>query len=125
MSHPKVHGIHDLIVHDYGRPPHDHPASGSSGDEDVFQLHDMIDHIERELDQKLGCEAVIHMDPIETNNAAIAQMQQQVEQKVLEIDRRITIHDFRLINCDTYTSIAFDAVIPYGMRIRPEDLKKN
>lgn len=125
MSHPKVHGIHDLIVHDYG------PGRRMitlhlevPGDEDVFQLHDMIDHIERELDQKLGCEAVIHMDPIETNNAAIAQMQQQVEQKVLEIDRRITIHDFRLINCDTHTSIAFDAVIPYGMRIRPEDLKE-
>lgn len=47
-----------------------------------------------------------------------------MEQKVLEIDRRITIHDFRLINCDTHTSIAFDAVIPYGMRIRPEDLKE-
>ena len=125
MSHPKVHGIHDLIVHDYG------PGRRMitlhlevPGDEDVFQLHDMIDHIERELDQKLGCEAVIHTDPIETNNAAIAQMQQQVEQKVLEIDRRITIHDFRLINCDTHTSIAFDAVIPYGMRIRPEDLKE-
>ena len=125
MSHPKVHGIHDLIVHDYG------PGRRMitlhlevPGDEDVFQLHDMIDHIERELDQKLGCEAVIHMDPIETNNAAIAQMKQQVEQKVLEIDRRITIHDFRLINCDTHTSIAFDAVIPYGMRIRPEDLKE-
>ena len=109
MSHPKVHGIHDLIVHDYG------PGRRMitlhlevPGDEDVFQLHDMIDHIERELDQKLGCEAVIHMDPIETNNAAIAQMKQQVEQKVLEIDRRITIHDFRLINCDTHTGIAVD-----------------
>ena len=125
MANKAVCGIHDLVVHDYG------PGRRMitlhlevPGDEDVFQLHDMIDHIERELDQKLGCEAVIHMDPIETNNAAIAQMQQQVEQKVLEIDRRITIHDFRLINCDTHTSIAFDAVIPYGMRIRPEDLKK-
>lgn len=65
MSHPKVHGIHDLIVHDYG------PGRRMitlhlevPGDEDVFQLHDMIDHIERELDQKLGCEAVIHMDPV-------------------------------------------------------------
>ena len=43
MSHPKVHGIHDLIVHDYG------PGRRMitlhlevPGDEDVFQLLSLI-----------------------------------------------------------------------------------
>ena len=78
----------------------------------------MIDHIERELDQKLGCEAVIHMDPIETNNAAIAQMQQQVEQKVLEIDRRITIHDFRPFNVINHVMELKDIFIPRNFQMQ-------
>ena len=31
------------------------------GNSDIFQIHDVIDRIEKELNQKLGCEAVIHM----------------------------------------------------------------
>lgn len=124
LSHPKVQGMHDLAVHDYG--PERRMISLHAevpGNEDVFSLHDLIDHIERELDEKLGVEAVIHLDPVETDNEQIARMRALTEQKIHEIDRRITIHDFRLISCEEHTSIAFDAVIPYEMRIAPDALK--
>ena len=124
MEHPTVQGIHDLVVHDYG------PGRCMislhvevPGNENVFLLHDMIDNIERELDSQLGCEAVIHMDPIETDNAEIKRMHDLVEQKVKEINEKITIHDFRMVTGDTHTNLIFDAVIPYKTKGTPEALQ--
>lgn len=124
MEHPTVQGIHDLVVHDYG------PGRCMislhvevPGNENVFLLHDMIDNIERELDSQLGCEAVIHMDPIETDNAEIKRIHDLVEQKVKEINEKITIHDFRMVTGDTHTNLIFDAVIPYKTKGTPEALQ--
>lgn len=64
MSHPEIVGMHDLIVHDYGPGRIMVSLHGEvQGDGDIFALHDKIDLIERELSEKLGCEATIHMDP--------------------------------------------------------------
>jgi len=75
LSHTMIEGIHDLIVHDYG------PGrcmislhAEVPGNQDIFHLHDEIDCIERELKDKLQCDAVIHMDPIETDNEEIMHM---------------------------------------------------
>ena len=69
-SHPYVVGIHDLVVHDYG-PGRlmislhaEVPADG-----DLLKIHDSIDNAEKELNHALCCEAVIHMDPVETDDA--------------------------------------------------------
>ena len=62
-----IEGIHDLIVHDYG--PGRMMISLHAevpADADLLATHDMIDNIEKELREKLGCDAVIHMDPIVT-----------------------------------------------------------
>lgn len=62
-------GIHDLIVHDYGPGRKmvtlhaEVPADG-----DILEVHDVIDNVENELREKLGCEATIHMDPIVTSD---------------------------------------------------------
>lgn len=69
MQHEEVLGIHDMAVHDYG------PGrvmvslhAEVSGDGNIYELHDLIDQIERELKEKLHCETVIHMDPIDVGN---------------------------------------------------------
>ena len=56
MSHPEICGIHDLIVHDYGPGRKmvtlhaEVPADG-----DILEVHDVIDNVENELREKLGC----------------------------------------------------------------------
>ena len=64
MSHPEICGIHHLIVHDYGPGRKmvtlhaEVPADG-----DILEVHDVIDNVENELREKLGCEATIHPGP--------------------------------------------------------------
>lgn len=124
MSHEEVSGIHDLIVHDYGPGRLMISLHGEvAGDGDIFKLHDAIDRIENELNTKLGCEAVIHMDPIVVNDEQVIRMREQIEEKIKAISPEISIHDFRLIKGPTHTNVIFDAVVPFKFTLSDEEVK--
>ena len=125
MSHEEIVGIHDLIVHDYGPGRMIISLHGEvSGDEDVFVLHDVIDCIERELADKLNCEAVIHMDPIVMNDELVNETKAQVEKIVKEIDEELSIHDFRMVIGKTHTNVIFDILVPYGLKMEDSEIKQ-
>lgn len=124
MSHSEVVNMHDLVVHDYG-PGRvmislhaEVPGSG-----DIYALHDAIDTIEYELREKLGCMAVIHMDPISTDDNKVNAMRCAVSAAAKEIDGRITVHDFRIVDGPTHTNIIFDAVVPNDLQYEDDEIK--
>lgn len=125
MEHDMVQGIHDLVVHDYG-PGRQMISLHAEvpGDQDIYEIHDLIDRIERELNEKLLCEAVIHMDPIETDNMEVARMRDLIAEKIKQIDSRMTIHDFRMVTGNTHTNLIFDAVVPYELKLGAEEVKR-
>ena len=125
MAHPAIIGIHDLIVHDYGpgRVMISLHAEVSSN-ENVMDLHDEIDNVERELGDKLHCEAVIHMDPVVTDDGVTQQTRDKLTQLIHLIDEGISIHDFRMVAGPTHTNVIFDAVVPFGFRMSDADVKK-
>ena len=122
LSHPQVVGIHDLVVHDYGPGRQmvslhaEVPASG-----DILQLHDVIDNIERELHEKLHVQAVIHMDPIVTDDETVDALRRQVAELVRQVEPRMTVHDLRVIRGTTHTNLVFDAVLPLDAAITPAE----
>lgn len=69
LSHDKVLGIHDLLVHDYG--PGQCYASvhaEMSASEDPVASHEIIDHIEKETLERMNIHLVIHFDPVVTES---------------------------------------------------------
>lgn len=124
MQHEEVLGIHDMAVHDYG------PGrvmvslhAEVSGDGNIYELHDLIDRIERELKEKLHCETVIHMDPIDVGNEKTVEMKEEMVKIVKAIDERLTIHDFRMVMGTTHHNMIFDVVIPADFKLSQEELK--
>ena len=124
MQHEEVLGIHDMAVHDYG------PGrvmvslhAEVSGDGNIYELHDLIDRIERELKEKLHCETVIHMDPIDVGNEKTVEMKEEMVKLVKAIDERLTIHDFRMVTGTTHHTMIFDVVIPADFKLSQEELK--
>ena len=113
--YPDVVGIHDLAVHDYGAGRvmiSLHAEVPSSGD--IMALHDVIDTIERDLQDELNCSAVIHMDPISTDDQLITSTRELLKKRIHEaISPDISIHDFRMVPGPTHTNVIFDAVVPY------------
>lgn len=124
LSHPEVMNVHDLIVHDYG--PGRLMVSLHAevpGDGDIYALHDAIDTIEYELESKLGCAAVIHMDPISPDGTKTAHMRDELAEAVKAIDPRLSIHDFRIVDGPTHTNVIFDAVLPNESALTEDEAK--
>ena len=125
MAHKEISGIHDLVVHDYG-PGRvmislhaEVPATGS-----VMTIHDAIDNIEQELHRKLGCEAVIHMDPIATDDSTTVVLRNKITELAHCIDPALSIHDFRMVPGPTHTNVIFDCVRPHDLPMTDADLKR-
>lgn len=118
LSHSEVLGIHDLIVHNYG-PGRImislHAEVSASGD--ILFLHDMIDNIERQLQKELQCSAVIHMDPIVTDDAETSRLKEMMTAIVKEMSPSLCLHDFRIVKGPTHTNIIFDVLVPYHFKM--------
>lgn len=125
LSHQPILGVHDIIVHDYGpgrRMISLHAEVPARGE--LLELHSQIDHVERELRERLGCEAVIHMDPVATDDGVTQQLRRRVEELVRCIDNEITIHDFRLTRKGKQTDLVFDAAVPFHFRLSDQEVEE-
>ncbi|MFA9381799.1 MAG: cation diffusion facilitator family transporter, partial [Acetanaerobacterium sp.] len=110
-----VLGMHDLMVHSYG------PGSCFASvhvevdaKEDILKSHDMIDNIEREVNERLGIQLVIHHDPVVTDDPESNELHEFVSGVVAGIDNGVGMHDFRLVRGPTHTNLIFDVVVPCG-----------
>lgn len=113
LEHSLVYGVHDLIVHDYGpgrRMISLHAEVAVDGD--IQDIHEQIDHIEHELQEKLNCSATIHMDPIVTDDKEVLEMKAKVEAMVQSLDEAFSMHDFRMVKGPTRTNLIFDVEVP-------------
>ena len=125
MAHPEVLNVHDLVVHDYG--PGRLMVSLHAevpGDGDIYELHDAIDTAEYELQRELGCNAVIHMDPVSTDDSKTGRMRDELSEAVDGLGYGITIHDFRIVDGPTHTNVIFDAVLPNDSPLTEDEAKK-
>lgn len=124
LEHENILGIHDLIYHDYGPGRAivsfhaEVPADGN-----LMETHEMIDHVEREIREKFGIEAVIHMDPIVVDGDT-EEMRTLVENVVKSIHPDASIHDLRIAEWDKIHNVYFDVIVPYGLDISDEEIEK-
>lgn len=123
LSSEHIIGLHDLIVHDYGpgRVMISLHAEVPS-DIDIRQAHDTIDMIEEQLNEKFGCSATIHMDPIDVNDERTNELKKQVLSVAHQIDERLDIHDFRITARHTHTNLIFDVCAPFGLGLSDSEL---
>lgn len=124
MSSPAVIGMHDLVVHDYG------PGrlmislhAEVDGKGDIFELHDSIDTVERKLKETLGCDATIHMDPVETDNELLAAERSALNEALSGVNGLRGIHDLRMVMGPSHTNLIFDVVMDTSVDMSAEDFR--
>ncbi|MBR1572819.1 MAG: cation transporter [Lachnospiraceae bacterium] len=125
MEHvdPRISGVHDLIVHDYGpgrRIVSLHAEVPVDGD--ILELHDAIDNAEKVLEEKLHCMATIHMDPIVTNDPRVNQLKDEMKGYLSEISDSLSMHDFRVVPGATHTNLVFDILMPFDMEYTENEI---
>lgn len=126
LSFEEFKGIHDLIVHNYG--PGRQFASVHvevPQDSDIVKCHEQIDLCEKLVDEKFNISLVIHMDPIDVNNEAVASARESIAQAVGEIDKSMSIHDFRMTpTSEKRTNLIFDVVVPSSVKMSHKELEE-
>lgn len=124
MKYDKVMGIHDLIVHDYG------PGrliislhAEVSYKEDILELHEEIDAIERKLAETFHCMATIHMDPIITDDDEVIEAKKRVRALLKEMNPGWTFHDFRMVKGKNSSNVIFDVVVLPEEIVKKDELQ--
>ena len=123
-SYDDVIGIHDLVVHDYG------PGrvmislhAEVPANRNIVEVHDTIDNIEHRINEALGCQCVIHMDPVVVGDPAIDRMRRLCLLIAKSVDERFTIHDFRMVKGPSHTNLIFDVVAPFDCKLSEEEIR--
>ena len=122
---PDVIGIHDLMVHNYG--PNRFVASLHAevdGKKDIYYLHDMIDNLERRINEELVISCTIHMDPIVTDDENVKELKSFLCETMKEAGLDLPIHDFRTVIGNTHTNMIFDVVLPFDHPLSENDVKE-
>ena len=124
LKHKPIVGMHDLIVHDYG------PGrvmislhAEVPGNLNIFSLHDVIDIAEHDISVRFGCQVVIHMDPVDTENKRLAELKEVLAQEIVKVNPELKFHDVRMVPGDTHTNLIFDVVKPFSCFLTDEQLK--
>ena len=126
LSNKKIHGIHDLMFHDYGSSQKFLTFHAEvDAREDVIKLHDIIDNVERDILEKYNILTTIHMDPVDYKNKEIAKLRNKVKKIVNDINKDYSIHDFRVVSGPSHTNLVFDCLLPASDRSSHEEIKKN
>lgn len=122
---PRILGVHDLMVHDYG-PGQTFASLHVEVDhrEDVIEIHSMIDSIERMFLEKHRIHLTIHYDPVVTDDPEVTRLREKVRQVLEGIDPRLSFHDFRMVAGVEHTNLIFDVVVPYDLRGREGELRQ-
>ena len=125
-EYPEIIGTHDLMIHNYG--PNIFIASLHAevdGSKDIFMLHDMIDNVERRIQDEFNMLCTIHMDPIITDDETVNELKAflcGVISKKVSPD--ISIHDFRVVSGNTHTNMIFDVVLPFESKLSPNEVSE-
>lgn len=112
MSYDNITGVHDLIIHNYGPGKcmcsihAEVPANMS-----VVKIHDIIDTAEKEVSEKLNVYLVIHMDPINVDDAEIMETQYELLKILNDHPVVKSMHDFRVVGSGEKKNLIFDIVV--------------
>ena len=126
LSNEYVLGTHDLMIHTYG-PTANYATIHAevNGHDDIMQVHEQIDRIERLVKEHLGVDLTIHMDPILEDDPLTRSYLNKFREAVRVLGQNEwSIHDFRVKAGSDQIAVEFDLVVPYEVRLTEEQLER-
>ena len=117
MQYEYVQGVHDFVMHDYGpgrcmASIHvEVPAGG-----DLVAMHEVIDRMERDIDEELHVPICVHLDPVKTLTAEERAVEQALVDFLSSYNPPLKMHDFRIVPGQKRINLIFDIVTPPGFK---------
>ena len=115
LAYEGINGIHDMVIHNYGpgrRIATLHAEVDARAD--ILETHEIIDHIEKEVGERMNMLITIHLDPIQTDDELANTAREHIADIIAETDGRLRFHDFRVVR-SIRLNLFFDLVVPPEM----------
>ena len=123
LSSPNIIGIHELTVHNYG--PGKSVVSLHAempAEKNIIELHEEVDSMEKQIKEKFNCSAIIHMDPIITDDVNVQLIRDKLSNLVKMIHENAKVYDLRIAPGDSM-NLMFHISIPYDIPKTDEEIK--
>ena len=113
-SHSGVLGMHDLMLHSYGKIIYGVIHVEVDDKVDINVSHELVDEMENEAWKQLGIHLTIHMDPIKVGDPVYDEVRNVILIALNEYsDKKILMHDLHISRKEgRKDSIEFDLVLP-------------
>ena len=114
LSSPKVIGVHDVAVKNYGR---DRIVASLYADVsckmDIRESRLMLDKLQEEATKATGVETIIHIQPIEEGDASSRTARSALSNVIDNIDSRVSFRNFHMLVGEDIYSLIFDVSVPF------------
>ena len=124
LSHPSIHGIHDLTVHNYVNKYYASVHAEIDGNLDVLSAHEIVDAIEQDFLTNTDVELIIHVDPIVVNEHT-ERLKNHVCSVVALLDERFVVHDFRIIKRGNQDVLVFEVCVPFDLPLSNDKILRD
>ena len=125
-SNDKIEGFHDLVFHMYGQNKiYATVHLEFDYKEDIIEIHEIIDGIEKEIYEKYKVEVVIHMDPVILDDEELNNYKRVVKNLLNELHPEVSTHDFRLVKGKDIKRLFFDCAVDADYVNKKYNLKED
>lgn len=125
LKYDYITGVHDLIIHNYGPSKFMVTLHAEVPcDISIMKIHEIIDTAEKELSKKFNILLVIHMDPINTDDAEVSKAKSDVEKVLKKYPIIKSFHDFRMVGKVNYINLVFDIVVDFESKLNDTKLEE-
>jgi divalent metal cation (Fe/Co/Zn/Cd) transporter len=109
-----VLGVHDITIHSYGREKFVSMHVEIDANENPSHAHDISERVEELVEENLGVEPTVHMDPIQPQHPIVNDLQKFLEDYCASENRITNVHDIRVVDTDEHH------VILFGLNLIPD-----
>ena len=123
--YPEIVSVRNLMLHDYGFGYFVVSMRAEGYKKDSEQLYIAINQISYELYKKFHCDCFIQIDYLLHDESLTHTIMEQINAVLKKYSNEIKVDNFRLIENDSCTNIAFDMVYPAKLQKREEEIRKD
>ena len=124
-ANEKITGLHDLVFHMYGQNKlYASVHLEFNYKEDIIEIHELIDSIEKEIYDKYKVDMVIHMDPAILDDEELNNYKRIINNMLKELYPEVSTHDFRIVRSTT-KKLFFDCAVRAEYSNKREFLKQD
>lgn len=126
MSSPIVIDVHDVAVHSYG-PKYKYATAHVEvdGNENLMDVHAMVDGLERQIMKDMNIEMVTHVDPVLLHDAKTNETEDIFGAAAAALNPAWALQDFRIEDEPSGKErVYFDLIVPYEEHRSEEELTR-